>query len=127
MIITIIAGIFVLGGLFFLTASSIGIIRLPDFYSRTHGVGKAETLGSMLMLLGLAIYEGFEINSAKLLIIVVFIFLANPTATHIIARAAFKSGLQPWVLRRKKEGVYLQGKEADGMPVDDLRIGKRKA
>ena len=115
MIISIIAGIFILGGLFFLTVSSIGIIRLPDFYSRNHGVGKSETLGTMLMLIGLAIYEGFEITSAKLLMIVVFVFLANPTATHIIARAAFKSGLQPWVLKRKKEGVYRPGREADGM------------
>ncbi len=113
MISTIIAAVFVLGGLFFMAVSSIGIIRLPDFYSRIHGVGKSETLGSILMLIGLAIYEGFELNSAKLLLIMVFIFFANPTATHIIARAAFRAGLEPWVLKRKKENVYRSGNDAE--------------
>ncbi len=110
MITTIIAAVFIVGGLFFLTVSSIGIIRLPDFYSRTHGVSKAETLGSMLMLTGLAVYHGFEVASFKLILIMVFIFFASPTATHIIARAAFRAGLQPWVLMRKKENVFLTDK-----------------
>lgn len=98
----IVAAIFVLGGLFFLTVSSAGLIRFPDFYCRTHAVGKSETLGSMLILCGLAIYNGLEMNSAKLVIILLFIALANPTATHIVARAAFRSGLQPWVLEKKQ-------------------------
>ena len=51
----------------------------------------------MLVLGGLAAYNGFEINSFKLLVILVFIALANPTATNAIARAAVRSGLQPWV------------------------------
>lgn len=97
------AAMFLVGGLFFLAVSSIGIIRLPDFYSRNHAVGKSETLGSMLMLCGLAIYHGFEINSAKLVVILLFIVLANPTATHVIARAAYRSGLQPWVSKKKDE------------------------
>jgi len=102
MVQIILAAVFVLGGLFFLSVSSIGIIRLPDFYCRNHAVGKSETLGSMLMLCGLAIYNGLDVNSAKLIIILLFIALANPTATHIVARAAFRSGLQPWVLDKKR-------------------------
>jgi multicomponent Na+:H+ antiporter subunit G len=96
----VITGIFILGGLFFLTVSSIGLVRLPDFYTRSHAVGKSETLGSILILCGLAIYNGWEINSMKLLIILVFIGIANPTATHLIAQAAFRSKLQPWIAKQ---------------------------
>ena len=99
---TVLAIILIVGGLFFLLVSSLGIIRLPDFYSRIHAVGKSETLGAILLLCGLAAYNGFEMNSLKLIVIAVFIALANPTATHAISRAAFRSGLQPWVQRRKK-------------------------
>jgi multicomponent Na+:H+ antiporter subunit G len=115
-ITTVTAAIFILGGLFFLTVSSLGIIRFPDFYSRNHGVGKSETLGSMLTLIGLAIYNGFEITSGKLLLILLFLVFANPTATHIIARAAFRSGLQPWVLKRQKEGVVKSEKATENEP-----------
>jgi multicomponent Na+:H+ antiporter subunit G len=98
MIQDIFAALFIIVGLFFLCISGIGLIRLPDFYSRNHAVGKSETLGSILLLIGLAVYNGLEITSGKMVIILLFIALANPTATHIVARAAFRSGLQPWVL-----------------------------
>ncbi len=99
----VLAGLFILAGLFFLGVSSAGIVRLPDFYSRCHAVGKSETLGSMLILCGLAIYNGWDMDSLKLLIILVFIGIANPTATHVIAQAAFRSKLEPWFLRKAGE------------------------
>jgi multicomponent Na+:H+ antiporter subunit G len=113
MIQIVLAGLFILGGLFFLCISSAGIVRLPDFYTRNHAVGKSETLGSMLVLCGLAIYNGLDTNSVKLIIILLFIALANPTATHIVARAAYHSGLQPWVLTKKQTTQEIGNKEAD--------------
>ncbi|MBM3166563.1 MAG: monovalent cation/H(+) antiporter subunit G [Chloroflexi bacterium] len=106
MIQFLLAAIFILGGLFFLAVGSTGIIRLPDVYCRSHAVSKSETLGSMLLLGGLALYHGFEINSAKLVLILLFIALTNPTATHVIARAAARSGLQPWVQERNGEILW---------------------
>jgi multicomponent Na+:H+ antiporter subunit G len=103
--------IFIFGGLFFLTISSIGILRLPDFYSRTHAVGKSETLGAILFLLGLALYNGVEVISLKLIMILIFIGFANPTATHIIARAAFFSGLEPWFKKKNKISEIESGKQ----------------
>jgi len=112
-----VAVIFLLGGIFFLAVTGVGIIRLPDVYSRIHAVGKSETLGSMLMLVGLAIFHGFEINSAKLIIIQLFVVFANPTATHVITRAAIRSGLQPWTLRKK---------QLDDGPLNDEKEGLDK-
>ena len=97
----VLAIILMLGGAFFLTVSCIGLIRLPDFYSRTHAVGKSETLGMILMLLGLIIYNGWEVTSLKVLLILLFVGIASPTATYALLRAAFYSGLEPWTRKKK--------------------------
>lgn len=101
---TVLAVVLMLGGAFFLTVSCIGLIRLPDFYSRNHAVGKSETLGAMLVILGLAVYNGLAVSSLKLLFILVFVAIANPTATHAILRAALRTGLEPWTRKRKQSG-----------------------
>ena len=102
---TIIAILLMLGGAFFLTVSSLGLLRFPDFYSRTHAVGKSETLGAILVLTGLAVYNGWELSTFKILFILLFVLIANPTATHAIARAALRSGLPPWTRKRAKNGT----------------------
>jgi multicomponent Na+:H+ antiporter subunit G len=83
-------------GAFFLLIGSVGVIRLPDFYARAHATGKSDTLGLMLVLAGLAIHEGFTINSAKLAVALVFVVLTSPVGTHALTRAAYQSGLRPW-------------------------------
>ena len=100
---TIIAIILIVAGVFFLTVSALGLLRLPDFYARTHAVGKSETLGSILVLSGLAVYNGWELSTAKILFILLFVLIANPTATHAIARAALRTGLQPWTRQKGAE------------------------
>lgn len=98
----VIAIILVVGGLFFLTVSAVGLLRFPDFYSRLHAVGKSETLGAILLLAGLAVYNGWELSTIKILLILVFVLIASPTATHAISQAALHSGLQPWTRKKKK-------------------------
>ena len=88
--------LFMLGGLFFFFTGTLGLLRLPDFYARLHATGKADTLGALWSLMGLAVYHGFSLTSAKIVFIAVFMFLAQPTATHAISRAAFRCGVQPW-------------------------------
>ena len=85
-------------GVFFLLAGAVGLIRFPDFYTRMHAAGKCDTLGSLLVLTGLALHEGFDLASVKLIIVAVFIFVTSPTATHAIARAA-KRNQVPWWTR----------------------------
>jgi len=101
---TILAIVLVLAGVFFLLVSATGILRLPDFYCRAHAVGKSETLGALLIMLGLAVYLGLSVVSLKILLIAVFILLANPAATHAMSRAAFLCGLQPWTRKHPEEG-----------------------
>lgn len=109
---TVVAIILMLGGAFFLMVSCIGLIRLPDFYTRNHAVGKAETLGTILTLLGLIFYSGLAITSLKVLLILLFVGIANPTATHALLKAAFTTGLEPWTRRRKLDSEKPQNTNA---------------
>ena len=93
-----IAGLLLAGGAFFLLASAIGMLRLPDFYCRLHASGNSETLGVMLSFMGLVIYEGLTLTSLKMIMIFLLIFLGNPIGTHILSKAAYKSGHHVWTL-----------------------------
>jgi len=83
------------GGAFML-ATAIGVVKFPDFYTRLHAAGKGDTLGQGLVLLGLLLVAGEWGIALKLALIVFFLFIFNPTATHALARAAWVSGLKPW-------------------------------
>ena len=95
--------IIVLIGTFFFATATIGLLRFPDFYTRMHATGKGDTLGAFMSLVGLALYNVIHeltmdtiLVSLKLLFIAVFIFVANPTATHAITRAGLDCGVEPW-------------------------------
>jgi multicomponent Na+:H+ antiporter subunit G len=89
---------FMLAGFFFFTTATLGLLRLPDFFTRLHATGKGDSLAVFLSLMGLAVYHGFSLTSAKIVFVAVFMFLAQPTATHAISRAAFRCGVQPWTM-----------------------------
>ncbi|MCL5780897.1 MAG: monovalent cation/H(+) antiporter subunit G [Firmicutes bacterium] len=93
---TIIAGVFLALGCFLMIVASIGVIRFPDFFSRMHAAGKADTMGQSCILIGLIIMAGFSLVSLKLFIIMLMIYIINPTATHFLARAAYMKGVKPW-------------------------------
>lgn len=99
----------ILLGLFFFLGTSVGLIRFPDFYSRMHAAGKGDTLSSILLLSGLAIYHMHHMSfdsllvAVKIIFICVFIFVASPTATHAIMDAGYESQVKPWKKRRKQD------------------------
>jgi len=88
--------VFVLCGTFFLFTGTIGLLRLPDFYTRMHATAKCDTLGILLVLFGLALYGGVSLGSLKILLIAAFVLLTSPTATHAITRAALKNATSLW-------------------------------
>lgn len=82
------------GGLFCLVGG-IGLIRMPDFYTRMHAASVIETLGAGLILLGLMLEAGLSLVSVKLAMVGLLLFFASPTASHALARAALLRGLLP--------------------------------
>ncbi|HEX2099222.1 MAG TPA: monovalent cation/H(+) antiporter subunit G [Candidatus Synoicihabitans sp.] len=83
-------------GLAFMFVGSVGILRLPDFFSRTHAASKVDTTGIMVLLAGIAVIEGLTINTAKIGIAILLLLLTNPVAAHALARAARLHGHKPW-------------------------------
>jgi len=102
-VVTVLLG----AGVFFTLVGSIGLLRFPDFYTRLHATGKCDTLGGGLIILGVMIYHFFSYSEtplvpAKLAFLIFFIFIANPTATHALMKAAYKTGLKPWRLGEER-------------------------
>lgn len=87
----IVAAIIVIGA-FFSLAAAIGLLRLPDVYSRMHAASKAGTLGSGLMLIGLAIYSDDLATTTRAIAGVIFFLLTAPISAHLLAKAAYAVG-----------------------------------
>ncbi len=84
---SIIITLLTIGGLFFFSVGTIGILRLPDFLTRAHSAAKCDTLATLLCLTALIIYSGLNYTSLKLLIIIIFLWITSPTATHFISKS----------------------------------------
>ncbi|MGQ0752829.1 MAG: monovalent cation/H(+) antiporter subunit G [Betaproteobacteria bacterium] len=93
--IDIASWILLAGGGVFCIVGGIGLLRMPDFYTRVHAASVTETLGGGLILLGLVLQAGWTLVSAKLAIIGLLIFFASPAAAHALVRAALAWGLEP--------------------------------
>jgi multicomponent Na+:H+ antiporter subunit G len=93
---------FILSGSFFLIVSGVGILRMPDVFTRLHAAGIADTMGADLILTGLLFQSGFSLVSAKIILILVFLFLTSPVSTHAVARAALQGGVKP-ILHGREE------------------------
>lgn len=89
-----------LAGVFFLSVSALGLLRLPDFYARAHAAGKSETLGAILVLGAMALHHGPDGVSLKILLILGLIAVNNPTGIHALTRAAVRSGHEIWTRER---------------------------
>ena len=84
------------GGAFFGLVAAVGLIRLPDLYTRAHAASKTDTLGAGLSLAAVAIVYDAGLPTVKTVLLLVFLFITNPTAAHAIARAASDQGIEPW-------------------------------
>jgi multicomponent Na+:H+ antiporter subunit G len=96
---TVLGWLFLGAGSAFILAGGIGILRLPDFYTRIHAAGITDTMGAWLILIGLMFSAGWTLVTAKLLMLLVFLLMTSPLASHALAKAAFMRGLQPMLGR----------------------------
>lgn len=92
-------------GVFFFSVGTIGVLRLPDVFCRLHANTKSDTLGVGLVLGSLLLYEGLSSAGVKLIFMIIFIWITNPTAGHIIAHASYDT-IVDWTgqLARQKGG-----------------------
>lgn len=104
--ITTLSILFIIAGLIFFIGGAVGLVRFPDFYTRTHAAGKGDTLSSFLVILGFAIYQLNDFVNfredwlillliLKLLGISLFILITSPTSTHALMDAGWEDGTKP--------------------------------
>jgi multicomponent Na+:H+ antiporter subunit G len=95
MLINIASWVLLVGGSAFLLIGAIGLIRLPDMFSRMHGAGVIDTMGAVMLFVGMMLQAGLTIVAIKIFLIVLFLMFTSPTTTHALARAAIAAGLKP--------------------------------
>jgi multicomponent Na+:H+ antiporter subunit G len=81
---------------------SFGLLRLPDFFARTHAASKVDTVGIVIALIGIAFLGQGRVDADKALLAAFLIMLTNPVSAHALAKAAYSSGHKPW--QRKEPG-----------------------
>ena len=96
-IIEIASGTLLCIGALAILVGGIGILRMPDLFTRMHAAGITDTLGAVSIILGLALITGWSLLLVKLLLVLVFLLLLNPSTTHSLARAATHGSRRPWL------------------------------
>jgi len=86
---------FVIAGSILLIIGAIGILRMPDFYSRIHPAGITDTMGAWLVLVGLMFASASWLVTVKLVMLLLFLAITSPLAGHALAKAAYMRGLKP--------------------------------
>ena len=94
-LIDLLSWLALLGGGAFALIGSVGLLRMPDFYTRLHAAGITDTLGAGLIVLGLALQAGWTLVTVKLLLMLVFVWFTSPIATHALSRAALADPENP--------------------------------
>lgn len=79
----------------FCVIGALGLLRMPDFYTRVHAAGITDTMGAGLLLLGMVLQAGFTQTTIKLAMMALLLLFTNPTGTHALAKAARARGLEP--------------------------------
>jgi len=91
----------ILVGLTFVLGGTVGLIRLPDLFSRAHAASKCDSVGAGSILLALALQDGLTYGDLKIVLIVLLALVSAPTIAHALARAGYRTGLVAWTRPEK--------------------------
>jgi len=103
-ILAIASGACLLIGSFLIFSGGLGVLRFPDFYTRMHAAGVTETLATAFILLGLMFLANTWLELAKLIMILLFVLLTSPTASHALGKSAQHGKLQPLLADAANDG-----------------------
>ena len=93
LVLDILSSVLLLAGVFFGFTGALGLFRFPDFFTRAHAASVTESIASILIVAGLLLQTQFDLNTAKLIFILLFLMITSPTATHALAKSARHGGL----------------------------------
>lgn len=95
MIADLISWLLLAAGGFFVLVGGVGVLRMPDLYTRLHAASVTETLGTILVMLGLMVYTGWTLATFKLFAILLFLLFTAPVASYALANTALIAGVKP--------------------------------
>ena len=137
LVIDVVSGILLVSGAAFCVIGGIGLLRLPDFYTRTHAATITDTMGVTLVLGGLALREVSSLVAGdgsvnvivKLIVLIVFIYLTSPTAGHALAKAAYAGGVRADQLPGVEPPARASGRVSTGggRGASEIDAGERDA
>ena len=95
LLLDVLSWLLLVAGGFFVIVGGVGLVRMPDFFTRIHAASITDTLGAGLIVLGLLLQSPEPLGAFKLILVLVFLVITSPTATHALAKAALHGGLRP--------------------------------
>ena len=115
-LVSVLVWALLVAGAFFLVTGSLGMVRLPDVFTRMHAAGMVDTMGAGLTLAGLCVYslhDGAYLVAVRLVLVLGFLWFTSPIATHAVAKAALSGGTTPYTVGEGQGGTAA-GASRDG-------------
>jgi multicomponent Na+:H+ antiporter subunit G len=98
LVLDVLSWISILGGIFFMMVGTVGVLRMPDVYTRLHAAGMTDTMGAGLLLLGMCFQAGLTLVLVRLIVVYAFLLFTSPIGTHALASAALSGGVEPYTV-----------------------------
>lgn len=105
--------IFISLGSFFVVCGALGLLRMPDIYTRLHSASVIDTTGAGFLILGMILQAGWTLVTIKLLFVLAIFFFTLPVAAHALARAALHEGIEPELAENRADAERSGSAEAD--------------
>lgn len=103
LLLDIVSSFLLIVGVFFGLSGAIGLYKFPDFFTRVHAASVTDSIAALLILAGLILQTSFDLNTAKLLFILIFLMITSPTASHALAKSARHGGLLTLAEAKEKQ------------------------
>jgi multicomponent Na+:H+ antiporter subunit G len=112
LLIDIASGALIAAGCFFILVGALGLVRMPDVYTRAHGTSVIDTVGAGFLILGLMLQAGWSLVSLKLLFVLAISFFTLPVVAHALAQAALHENVAPRLAEDRRKRALGQGAPA---------------
>lgn len=101
LLLDVLSWLCIAAGLFFMIVGTIGVLRMPDVFTRLHAAGMTDTMGAGFLILGMCLQTGLTLLTLRLLFVYGFLLFTSPIATHALARAALAGKVEPYAATRE--------------------------
>ena len=105
LVVEVLSWALILSGSFFTVVGALGLVRMPEFYTRMHAASVTDTLGAGLLIAGMMLQAGATLVALKLLFILALLFFTSPVITHALAQAALHAGLEPKLAEDRRHRI----------------------